>query len=748
MKAEVDAFTARHGRAPVGQLVREAADRFHRAAEPVAMLTGAGSIAPKNPDAPLPCRLPGELATAIRTGPSGDPHTPPAQRPAPPGIDKLPAELGLPALLDEFYLLVAAEAAGTLSTVRADDATAREAEAKARRTGTEADRKSAREARTAASKQLTGLLGEYGAEAWRQAWQPLFLMWEAEYFPIPYQGVKDPSWRFDGNRFVWDDKSKAPAKTTSFHLKGRLLLSRHCALNLRDRAEQHLRTHRGAPAEDLRKIIEASSAWDLTSQSLDGFNEQLICLDSRAQVVPPDEIREQVGQNWTHTPGRLDRNDPDPHPQFQQIRAGQFNFTRLSVVDRFGHALDLVTKETRYHRNLVRSPGLTATRAAGTQLDQLIQVTPRLPQAARLRFDAVDPRDDQKVPDPELLELPPVVAWLLPNRLDRSLMCHAPDGSALGELRTVYTDKARVGWLPLPGSRHNDLDSLKGPHPQVHAMATQLVKAGPAALTAMLAAVDNALWTVEPPGAEADSHLTRAVGRPLALIRTRLRLDLDRPPVGAPRLAELHQQPKRHAFLDHDWPVRLGWGDSFGDGLIGYFAEGYEGFRAVRPAGSTPGYVTGIGTGTDLTVTAHLPRADTLGKEPVGRVVTLLADPRTPVHAFTELLPITRLRLDPALTAGPLARISPCLRTGPVLAPTRPVRPGKNTDAPLVETLVVHAPTLREGEWLWWEGAAEKALRKLPITPADHLARPGPTAPKLRSGFLHAAAAPPPSVAD
>jgi hypothetical protein len=168
-----------------------------------------------------------------------------------------------------------------------------------------------------------------------------------------------------------------------------------------------------------------------------------------------DGLRELVGDAYHHLP----HCGPEPElwdthwptSQFPQWRAGQMFFTRLCVVDRFGRTVDVLLEDDAAQFTPIVAPNLTrgAQRVhADVAPEALVQMPPRLLQPARLRFDFVSGMNGELIVDHHAATSP-ICGWLLPNYLDRALLCYDPTGAPLGELRVGYTDSQ-----PCPGSTY------------------------------------------------------------------------------------------------------------------------------------------------------------------------------------------------------------------------------------------------------------------------------------------------------
>jgi len=152
-------------------------------------------------------------------------------------------------------------------------------------------------------------------------------------------------------------------------------------------------------------------------------------------------------------------------------------------------------------------------------------------------------------------------------------------------------------------------------------------------------------------------------------------------------------------------------------------------FRSV-PAGVTSPYIQPIGPRTFLQ-----PRFN----DPAPTDVTLLFDPRAPVHLVSDILPVATLSLPQRFIADALAAMSLTVRFGPVLTD---ILQTTGTAAPAI---VLPRPPQAHGPWQWAEAATAPQPTTPPgtapvsvfdITPADAAARFPGTAPTLRSGWL------------
>lgn len=308
--------------------------------------------------------------------------------------------------------------------------------------------------------------------------------------------------------------------------------------------------------------------WDLLSQSLSGFTEQLLTRDVNPNQVASGTVASggAQGQKYSDLIGDqdyilpmlsiADGIDPAqgrPTPYFFPMRGGFFAISGLTLVDRFGQSVNLLAANKNPSQSAgsfepVRSRWVTPE--AGTHMankTQIIKMPPRSALAGRLNFRFVSAPDTDAgaVPPDTDIDLAaganPVAGWILPNHLDNGLLVYDADGNSLGELvlsQTGATPATRVEWFPVPMAA-NPITDPKNPTTGIQNQYLRGFVAGildvdanqqGQAFANFLQAVDETLWTVDPLGGRADQNLSVLVGRPLALVRSRVELVTDGPP--------------------------------------------------------------------------------------------------------------------------------------------------------------------------------------------------------------------------
>ncbi|MEU5213668.1 hypothetical protein [Streptomyces sp. NPDC020742] len=678
LAARIDTLYPAYGAQAARRLIRVPAEDFEYSADPVLTLEGANLHAPLTRDTALPCRTPERVVTRASGTSTAD-------------VAAIAAQINLtgqqppclPALLSEFLILD-------------------------------------RALRSGAIRDVTGTLPEYGTAPWAMPWQPLFLLWKAEYFPLPMRDGDTAHWDFvDASRYQWNGSGEPGEPLTVY---GRQMLAPTAGHIIDGTLQSYARVRDQLPADAVRSVRAQARNANYLSQTLDGFGAALAQRQPLAGLQPTGELATLIGNGDYPPPNpgaqKASPWDPEePASTFQDLRAGQLAFLNLAVVDRFGRAVNLITSQPEMPDTM-----RPAHPVSNYDSDRLVELAPRLLQPARLRFDFLAATTDQ---DTELTPgANPVCAWLLHNRLDQSLVVHAPDGAALGELRVILnTSRQReVSWSPLPGSEMTRFEQLETFSRHTYQLLNAVKTRGEQTFDAFRATLDGTLETIDPDG-PADPGLGFLIGRPLALVRTRLTMNLRGPLRTDVSWYNLFD-PAPSQLLTYPWAIRLGEAGQSDDGLIGYVLDDdYEHFETVIPPTA--------GGGQYLRPIGDKPRLELDFGENSTAVATMLLDPRAAVHATTDILATKRVFVPQEFTDQAIARMAVNFRTGPLLASTTALRGPQGESE---ETALMPAPAGVIGTWTWSENRGG-TWQKLPILSQDPYDLPLDE-PEIRSGFL------------
>ncbi|MGA0611699.1 hypothetical protein [Caldimonas sp. KR1-144] len=602
-----------------------------------------------------------------------------------------------------------------------------------------------------------------GVTTWSQPWVPQWLEWQ-----LRIDGLDPPTlaaWKLDA---VDLEATGAAFDGDTLLLTGRSLLGAGAAATLHDAIADWLAAEDALDAANAGLVDEATEAayrlldtavrqLDLCSASLDGLRLQLLGFAVRDGLQ-----RAADGQGGTR--------DPAPVNPTHGLLAGTLTLERARLLDAFGRTLELPPAVLEAAR--VPSRAALATRPGALALP------PRLLRPARWRFrfvdastavgsEGIEARVDQVQPE---LTVNPVCGFVLPDHLDESLEVFGADGAPLGELLHEAASGGVVWEIaagrtgPADAGPHHDLTPAQRP---LADFAAALVAADAAArggaalaaghesaLSALLRAIDTTLWTVDSFASLGSEHVAGLVGRPIAVVRAQLRLELKPPddvdlsePAQAAAWAAAEREARRHAF-----EVRIGELTRSDDGLLGFFVDDdFARFRLVdkaiaataADAGRSRGKLELLGANTGEPPSSAIAHpyiagtddADTLALH-LGQSVTLtlFMHPAGRVSLTSGILPRKALALARDWVGPGLAKLAPSLRCGPVLVETDLDAKGQ-VRLPKVSVFGKHQNFLWRDTPASWRSDAILAATQtalLPDTPAE-----------FREGWIRVAPEPP-----
>ncbi len=518
---------------------------------------------------------------------------------------------------------------------------------------------------------------------WTQPWTPLFMEWEIGM--TPSWDTSDPGAALDGWQesdidFQWTSASLPQNMAHQFH--GSVLLAPHAPINLKNAILNFVEKHKHDITDTgvLKDIAEATAGLNILSQTLSGFNDSLLMRKQTLQFPVFDfsignpELAEKVAG----LVGDMTGTAPFPDGAFFPLRAGFAQILKLWIVDAFGR-IQKVTVNPPYSAT---TENMTTV---GSGFDHFFTLRPRLPQPSRLSFRWVSAEGNavEMNSDPATSA---ICGWILPNHLDRSIMVYGGSGEPLGEVReTGDPSAASVRWDPAPDTVTSAGKPGDIPNTQLRGFVKALLDCGAdgiPALSELLANIDETMWSVDPLGARRHQGLSVLIGRPLALARASIKLELDGPP------AWNQNKDVKGKYLSGgiekiQFPVRLGDIRKIRDGLIGYFpydaGNTYNTFHVAHQ--KTPGE-------NDSRYIKHNHVINlTLDPAEAPTILTLIVDPRAEVHATSCMLPAKSIQLPDEYLANALAAMNVTFQVAPL------VGKGPVPDIPLPNTDV--------GEWSW-----------------------------------------------
>ncbi len=369
-------------------------------------------------------------------------------------------------------------------------------------------------------------------------------------------------------------------------------------------------------------------------------------------------LLDAVGQNTYVAPQPLD----DFHP----LRTGSFKVLDLRLVDTFGRVKDIVVNDWL----------ATETMPASAEKG-LFSLPPRFVQPARLSFQWLS--GSATGDEVEMNSHPatsPVCGWLLPNHLDHSLMVY--DGAGIPQ-GSISND---CSWLPAPGRAAIEKTKLA---PHLKELVTHLTGLKKEDLGAFFTSIETALDNVNPASAPQHDALALLLGRPIAVVRAQLKLEL-RGEAAINQSWDSFRSDLARCFQNEDagitkelvrksdgvtavrFPVRLGDSRQLNDGLLGYWIETAEnGKRFIKPDAR-------FNCGNNSLINLAI------GDDEL--TLTMLVDPRGVVHLTSGILPAEVLEIPQDQYQAAMNSLEVTFLTAPILSPADnvnlplPVEPG------------------------------------------------------------------------
>jgi hypothetical protein len=578
----------------------------------------------------------------------------------------------------------------------------------------------------------------FAVKPWRPPWTPLHLDWEVEWVPSA-QGQRDwtlaehdyePATGVDAAALSQIEAGASRAYT------GRTLLTPAVSRVVSDRLGKFLeeqeneaepgsvRTPRKtANLETIREVLDQT---DVLASALGGLHEMLLGLEDEYRFFDTDDPVPNVEETAQPVAGQ----------SIYPVRAGHLRICRLRIVDGFGQFYDV--------EDTARDQPIRAEDMRAPDHPDLLRLPPRIVQSSRLMFRMLSAASD----DVEATKRnTPICGWIVPDHLDQSMEVYDGDGKSLGQVQFRVSGLGErlggVEWQGVPGAPGPFGGDPQVPNAHTRRFVSGLIAHGErdaeagigtlersdSVLTALLRMIDATLWTVDPLGQEGDEHLSVLVGRPLALVRAELRLEVD----GQPFTEELART---------EFGVRLGALTRLSDGLMGYFVnDDYSVFfpvhetiadqaRAARPhhgflnaIGQVPDFYQRFGISAQPVKHPYVNREPTVKIRPNQTVlVTLLVDPRGGVHATSGILPRKRIELMREHVADALDALSLTFRVGPVL-----------TDP---ETIRMPLPSEISGGWSWIRRTGVTVWQEDAVVDATQDAMLGKTPTLITEGWL------------
>jgi len=505
--------------------------------------------------------------------------------------------------------------------------------------------------------------------------------------------------------------------------------------------------------------------------------------------------------------GRLQSFGKDSVP-FKGVTHGQMTFTKLNIVDKFGQVVcaplprprrrwpreppepiypclsDYLTPDMVKQRDGLWRPNTIflepETDEGKTPICRFIQLTPSINQDARITASFVAPNPEVNVAagSPAWRQIqdfePPVWGWIIINYADCGLQFFLANGTFYREVRISSTAGAVTGskWLPAAApDRTGAADQIQMDE-LIQALASR-----PGYLQAFFDVINGSIRNMPFPPADYAGCVNAIVGKPLALVNVGWGLELAEPALKAQNTIGGRPKDEAAELASYAFSIKLGDLERPFDGLVGYF---------LNENGSSPPktewdklytYFTkdiDVGLSADHVVPITPKRFPTLNPyyiDPVATgdisaavasrllVTTIIADPYTPCHAYSPILPIASIQVPAWATQAVMKNMAAFFHLGPMLL-SRDVSP-RDPAKDINSKTWVHPPVTdtsgadsgagadiklpisnHKGDWNWLQPysiGSTAAFNRLTVAPEDEKLRHDPAPYTLVEGYLELA---------
>ena len=603
-----------------------------------------------------------------------------------------------------------------------------------------------------------------------QGWFPLFLQWDVEYYHIPWQ-----HWSFQSDdkgtwEYVIDPRTHLANTSCGADcriLSGRTVISPQASGVMNARIRQLFgQTNpedlaKLIPREDHKALLEQIAKLEFFSAPLAGIGDHLLTLLRGTHPLPSKTtaVSQELGLNqreldWISdarlaTPyGSLKKLAPtySTFSPFKPVVHGQFRFTKLHIVDKFGQIVvgveppqpDGTPATTLYpcsssHVSCNPIPGTlfpnTAVKADVEEgACQFFQLPPRINQNARLNATFLSSDETLSPPRPISEWETPIWAWIVVNYLDHSLQIFNPDGAFLREVlivpgsdRTTTTRRPSASMAPPSSSRLNGLlNQLIS-----HDFATDLFH--------MLGSAIDCVGTTP---AQYSDVLPGVYGKPFAVADMGMSLELGSPPLDNQSL--ICPLPPERRLEDYQFKIRLGSANLAYDGFVGYCHTTQVPIEQIfTPFGATDSSPRSIlRESGELSLGPYFLSGDTaslaIEHNKKLQCLSVFVDPFAPLHIYSGgVLPMQELRLPRWATNNALQAMHAFFNIGPLLVPRLPpsdivrlqsarstaqpaqmnsvtaTAPPVSTASPPLPLSGVDIPLLSQDSWKWLQPRLE-----------------------------------------
>ena len=561
----------------------------------------------------------------------------------------------------------------------------------------------------------------------KQPWTPVFMDWKVRWYPTSINAVNPfDGWSLGEIDYVTSNTSLE--KDGSILLWGRTILNPNVAKSIQNRLkpleDQSLDEFPDWMQTGLEWASRQAGSFDLLTQSLSGFNEQLITKLSAATsfmssgaghskeqdlLFPAMKVLATEYESYIPQVGTTSCSDiPENEQQYAPIRSGHLEIINLNVVDAFGQVmfgkLDRDGGDDSPIVNVLWSE--TFYSSLDKQINSFGNINPRVLQNTKVNIDLLK-ADTTQIEYTNSSDLTsPICGWVMANHLDNSLMVYTSEGTNIGAVIKVQSEDVEskgnwsIRWDSAPG-----LDNPLGAPPDIeNEFLSGFINAllqtgfeGSLAFENLMQAIDSTLWTMGTYGRQQTDNLSLLVGRPIAVVRGEVSVTIAGNPIYKQywcNTGDFYNEngtykPQDPPYMSISFPLRIGDAFLANNGILGYFPNNkYDVFYPVYGAeGQTQNLMELLRAGKDFRFNPEMVitgfKSDYIKEKPVQITtqlngtptpLTMLVDPNGVIPVFSGCLPCVETNLPNGPVSKALERLTASFRVGPILLPPENVQ--------------------------------------------------------------------------
>ncbi|MCJ1256561.1 hypothetical protein MMC24_004383 [Lignoscripta atroalba] len=611
----------------------------------------------------------------------------------------------------------------------------------------------------------------------QQGWFPLFIEWEVEYYNIPFEFWEFVPQGLEGRigyrvkAGISLDTDIGPDPQGDYRvLKGRCPIVPSSSAILEATLKQVF--SRLSPdeldsylsADDRASLLANVKKLEFLSTPMSSFTDQIITRSSAGvhmkpisfsngvsnpqPISDPSHVANEIGiDQYLHLVGTQTDSAPfasgvsipgdkTKYSPFKPCLHGQFRFTKLNIIDKFGQIVQGMQDGVNASGGSgpqtyplfpcvgdsysvdARSDGFANTlQPRQDGLCPFVQLPPSINQPTRVNAEFVT----EVIPSSPTQWRPmdewenPVQGWIVINYANFSFQIFTPDGQFIREFGIA---SGKPDGRPFP------------PDDTLYARASPFLRglmlsfADPEYLIGFFETISAAVESTQAaPSHYADSMLS-ILGRPLALVRFGISMQLADPPLVNQCTVAPLKGVTEESITQYEFPLKIGDKDNIHDGLFGYFpsASTSEGcgfdlttFYSYHAPSTTQGSDPSKPMPTNTTLSPFYvdPHVTDYAKDTneMLKIFAGVVDPFTAVNCYTALLPIRQLQLPPWTIEQGLSALAAFFKFGPIMIPydlppfdsTKVITKDYRLDdssAP-TQTGTLSIPAVGLGEWSW-----------------------------------------------